>query len=72
MYEFTRKPYFQNSQMGFALFITAIVLRWTVCIIMEIWWVLVLLAVIGIGIYAAFHCLEEPSWRTMVRKEGAP
>lgn len=40
---------------AFALFIAAIVLRWTVCIIMEIWWVLVLLAVIGIGIYAAFR-----------------
>lgn len=38
-----------------ALFIAAIVLRWTVCIIMEIWWVLVLLAAIGIGIYVAFR-----------------
>ena len=55
MYEFTRKPYCQNSQMGIALFIAAIVLRWTVCIIMEIWWVLVLLAAIGIGIYVAFR-----------------
>ena len=40
---------------AFALFIAAIVLRWTVCIIMEIWWVLVLLAAIGIGIYVAFR-----------------
>ena len=40
---------------AFALFIAAIVLRWTVCIIMEIWWVLVLLATIGIGIYVAFR-----------------
>lgn len=40
---------------AFALFIDAIVLRWTVCIIMEIWWVLVLLATIGIGIYVAFR-----------------
>lgn len=55
MYEFTGKPYCQNSQMAFALFIAAIVLRWTVCIIMEIWWVLVLLAAIGIGIYVAFR-----------------
>ena len=40
---------------AFALFIAAIVLRWTVCIIMEIWWVLVLLAAIGIGFYVAFR-----------------
>ena len=40
---------------AFALFIAAIVLRWTVCIIMEIWWVLVLIAAIGIGIYFAFR-----------------
>ena len=40
---------------AFALFIAAIVLRWTVCIIMEIWWVLVLISAIGIGIYVAFH-----------------
>ena len=40
---------------AFALFIAAIVLRWTVCIIMEIWWVLVLIAAIGIGIYVAFR-----------------
>ena len=40
---------------AFALFIAAIVLRWTVCIIMEIWWVLVLLAAIGFGIYVAFR-----------------
>lgn len=39
----------------FALFIAAIELRWTVCIIMEIWWVLVLLVAIGIGIYVAFR-----------------
>ena len=35
---------------AFALFIAG-----TVCIIMEIWWVLVLLAAIGIGIYVAFR-----------------
>lgn len=40
---------------AFALFIAAIVLRWTVCVIMEIWWVLVLISAIGIGIYVAFH-----------------
>ena len=40
---------------AFALFIAAIVLRWTVCIIMEIWWVLVLLVAIGTGIYVAFR-----------------
>lgn len=40
---------------AFALFIAAIVLRWTVCIIMEILWVLVLISAIGIGIYVAFH-----------------
>ena len=44
---------------AFALFIAAIVLRWTVCIIMEIWWVLVLLAAIGIGIYVAFRVLKN-------------
>ena len=55
MYEFTGKPYCQNSQMGIYPLLAAIVLRWTVCIIMEIWWVLILLAAIGIGIYVAFR-----------------
>ena len=44
---------------AFALFIAAIVLRWTVCIIMEIWWVLILLAAIGIGIYVSFRVLKN-------------
>lgn len=40
---------------AFALFVSAYMIRWAVCIIMEVWWVIMLVVAIGIGIYVAFR-----------------
>lgn len=47
MYEFTGKPYCQNSQMGICPLYC--------CDCTPLDWVLVLIAAIGIGIYVAFR-----------------
>ena len=70
MYEFTRKPYYQNSQMGFCP------LHCCDCAPLDCMYHHGNL--VGARTYrrhwhwnlCRFSCMEEPSWRTMVRKEG--